>query len=92
MTQRFNDWRVTASESSPPFFLVMGMAIGRGKPNAGQGGRLGRSNMAYWGTNDEEKEHGRKRRRRADRDAVAEGKADGANPDRVTRRRVRRRP
>jgi DNA transformation protein len=52
------------------------MAIGKGKPDAGKGGKLGRSNMAYWGTNDEAKEDGRKRRRRADRDAVHEGLVD----------------
>jgi len=64
------------------------MAIGRGKPEAGKGGKLGRSNMAYWGTNDEEKLAARKRRRRANRDAIAEGAADAAAPDRtITRRR-----
>lgn len=54
------------------------MAIGHGKPDGGKGGKLGRSNMAYWGTNDEAKEEGRKRRRRSDREAVAEGVADAA--------------
>lgn len=67
------------------------MAIGRGKPEAGKGGRLGRSNMAYWGTNDEEKEAARKRRRRAARAAVAEGVADAVAPDRTITRRKRRR-
>jgi DNA transformation protein and related proteins len=55
------------------------MAIGKDKPDAGKGGKLGRSNMAYWGTNDEAKEDGRKRRRRADRDALHEGLADLAD-------------
>jgi hypothetical protein len=67
------------------------MAIGRGKPDAGKGGRLGRSNMAYWGTNDEEKEAARKRRRRADREAVSEGVADVVAPGRTVTRRKRRR-
>ena len=65
------------------------MAIGRGKPDAGKGGRLGRSNMAYWGTNDEAKEEGRKRRRRADREAVTDGVADTVAPDRSATRRRR---
>lgn len=53
------------------------MAIDKsGKPDAGRGGRLGRSNMAYWGTNDEAKEAARKRRRIADREALAEGITD----------------
>jgi hypothetical protein len=63
------------------------MAIGKGKPNAGQGGRLGRSNMAYWGTNAEAKAEARKRRRQAGRNAVAEGVADLNVGDRVIRRR-----
>lgn len=64
------------------------MAVGRGKPDAGKGGKLGRSNMAYWGTNAEEKESARKRRRRADRAAITDGVADASAPDRkVTRRR-----
>ncbi len=42
-----------------------GMAIGKGKSDAGQGGRLGRSNMAYWDTNAETKAEARKRRRKA---------------------------
>jgi hypothetical protein len=67
------------------------MAIGRGKPDAGKGGRLGRSNMAYWGTNDEEKAAARKRRRRADREAVSEGVADVVAPGRIVTRRRRRR-
>ncbi|HEX6323776.1 MAG TPA: hypothetical protein VFZ36_08625 [Vicinamibacterales bacterium] len=67
------------------------MAIGRGKPDAGKGGKLGRSNMAYWGTNDEEKAAARKRRRKADRDAITEGVADASAPARsvVRRRRYR---
>ena len=66
------------------------MAIGRGKADAGKGGRLGRSNMAYWGTNAEAKEEGRKRRRRAAREAVEEGVDDAVAPERTIPRRKRR--
>ena len=66
------------------------MAIGRGKADAGKGGRLGRSNMAYWGTNAEAKEEGRKRRRRAGRESVEEGVADALDPERIITRRKRR--
>jgi len=55
------------------------MAINKGKPDAGKGGKLGRSNMAYWGTNAEEKEDARKRRRQADRAALQEGLRDTAD-------------
>ena len=51
------------------------MGIGRGKPDAGKGGTLGRSNMAYWGTNAEAEEEGRKRRRRDSREGVADAVA-----------------
>ena len=37
------------------------LAIPNIKPEAGKGGRLGRSNMAYYGSNDEAKEAARKR-------------------------------
>ena len=62
-----------------------GLAIGKGKSDAGQGGRLGRSNMAYWGTNAEAKSEARKRRRKAADAAVKEGVADASTPDRPVR-------
>ena len=67
------------------------MALEKIKPEAGRGGKLGRSNMAYWGTNEEAKGAARKARRTADLGAVAEGVADAVAPDRTTGRRRRRR-
>jgi hypothetical protein len=52
------------------------VGIEKVKPNAGSGGKLGHSNMAYWGTNDEAKAGGRKRRRQADHQAVRDGLAE----------------
>ena len=52
------------------------MGIEKIKPNAGQGGKLGRSKMAYGGTNAEAKSAARRRRRLADRDAIAEQVAE----------------
>jgi hypothetical protein len=59
-------------------------------PDAGKGGKLGRSNMAYWGTNDEAKAAGRKARRTADRSAIEEGVADVVAPERTTKRHKKR--
>ena len=66
------------------------MAFDKIKPDAGKGGKLGRSNMAYWGTNDEAKTAGRKARRAADRGAIKEGVADVVAPERTTKRRKNR--
>jgi hypothetical protein len=66
------------------------MAFEKGKPDGGKGGKLGRSNMAYWGTNDEAKVAGRKGRRAADRRAIEEGVADVVAPQRMTKRRKKR--
>ncbi len=57
------------------------------KPNAGSGGKLGRSNMDYWGNNKEQKVAARRQRRLADREALDEGLADVAQPDRKIKRR-----
>jgi hypothetical protein len=65
------------------------MAIQKIKPEAGKGGKLGRSNMAYWGTNDEAKAAARTARRNADRNAIEEGVADVVAPERTTKRRKR---
>lgn len=54
---------------------------------AGQGGKLGHSNMAYWGENDEAKDEARKQRRREipkviNRDVeewIEEDQSDGSN-------------
>jgi hypothetical protein len=66
------------------------MAFQKIKPDAGKGGKLGRSNMAYWGTNDEAKTAGRKARRAADRSSIVEGVADVVAPRRTTKRRKKR--
>jgi len=66
------------------------MSIEKIKPDAGKGGKLGRSNMSYWGTNDEAKTAGRKLRRQAGREAVEEGVADAVAPDRTIKRRQKR--
>ena len=66
------------------------MAFPKMKPDGGKGGKLGRSNMAYWGTNDEAKAGGRKARRAAGRSAIAEGVADVVAPERTTKRRKKR--
>ena len=66
------------------------MAFPKIKPDGGKGGKLGRSNMAYWGTNDEAKAAGRKARRAAGRRAIEEGVADVVAPERSTKRRKRR--
>jgi hypothetical protein len=67
------------------------MSIEKLKPDAGKGGKLGRSNMSYWGSNDEAKAAGRKLRRQAGRQAVEEGLADAVDPDRTVKRRKKRR-
>jgi hypothetical protein len=54
------------------------VAILKGKPDGGQGGKLGHSNMAHWEFTEEIKKYARKRRRRR-RQAkveVAEGLAE----------------
>ena len=66
------------------------MSFQKIKPDAGKGGKLGRSNMAYWGTNDEAKAAGRQARRAADRSAIEEGVADVVAPRRTTKRRKKR--
>jgi hypothetical protein len=63
------------------------MAIDKSAPEAGKGGKLGRSNMAYWGTNDEAKSAARKARRLAGKSAIAEGVADAVAPERTIRPR-----
>jgi hypothetical protein len=60
------------------------MGIEKVKPNAGSGGKLGHSNMAYWGSNDEAKAAGRRRRRQADHKAVQDGLAEADEELRAT--------
>ena len=52
------------------------MGVEKVKPEGGKGGKLGRSNMAYWGTNDEVKVAARTVRRVANKVAVVEGSKD----------------
>ena len=52
------------------------MAISKGKPNAGQGGKLGHSNQDHWVYTEEVKEAARKQRRLQARKEVNEGKAE----------------
>jgi hypothetical protein len=49
------------------------MAVGRGKSDAGQGGRRGHSNMAHWMFSEEHKEFARKARRLEAKQAVRNG-------------------
>lgn len=74
------------------------MSWGKGHKDGGKGGKLGHTNMAYWGSNEEAKEFGRKQRRQDDRAALAEGQLDAEYPDRkepyrriVSRRKLVRR-
>ncbi len=49
------------------------MGIGKGKPDGGQGGKLGHSNQEHWEYTEEVKEAARKRRRlQAKREIVEE--------------------
>jgi hypothetical protein len=49
------------------------MAVGRGKSDAGQGGRRGHSNMSHWMFSEEHKEFGRKARRLDAKQAIRNG-------------------
>jgi len=49
------------------------VAIGKGKPDGGQGGRLGHSNQDHWEYTEEVKEAARKRRRHTSRAEIIEG-------------------
>jgi hypothetical protein len=49
------------------------VAIGKGKPDGGQGGRLGHSNQDHWEYTEEVKEAARKRRRQTARAQIVEG-------------------
>lgn len=67
------------------------MGILKGKPDAGQGGNRGHSNMDHWVFNDEIKDASRKRRRLSAKVAITQGlseyetapdnKSDPANTD-----------
>ena len=48
------------------------MANSKVKTEGGQGGKLGHSNMHYWGTNDEAKDSSRKRRRKNSKRVIEE--------------------
>jgi len=52
------------------------VAILKGKPDGGQGGKLGHSNMAHWEFTEEIKTAARKRRRHQAKVEVAEGLAE----------------
>jgi hypothetical protein len=52
------------------------MGILKGKPDAGQGGKRGHSNMDHWEFNEEIKEAARKRRRIGGKAAITEGLAE----------------
>lgn len=61
--------------------------------DGGKGGKLGHSNMAYWGSNDEAKDAGRRHLRAQGKAAALEGLDDASDPDRIAPyRRVGRRP
>lgn len=49
------------------------MGILKGKPDAGQGGKRGHSNMDHWVFNEEIKEASRKRRRISAKVAITQG-------------------
>jgi hypothetical protein len=68
------------------------MAFDKDVREGGKGGTLGRSNMAYWGTDDEAKAAGRFARRAADRDVVAECLADAREPEHRIRPRAKETP
>ena len=49
------------------------MSISKGKPDAGQGGKLGHSNQDHWEFTEEIKEAAKKRRRLAAKSEIAQG-------------------
>ena len=49
------------------------MGIGKGKPDGGQGGKLGHSNQEHWEYTEEVKEAARKRRRLQAKKEIANG-------------------
>jgi hypothetical protein len=51
------------------------MAIGRGKPDGGQGGKRGHSNMDHWEFTEEIKQASRKRRRLEAKRQTSEARA-----------------
>ncbi|MCU1266011.1 MAG: hypothetical protein JWM21_2329 [Acidobacteria bacterium] len=57
------------------------MAIMKGRPDAGQGGKRGHSNMDHWVYNDEIKEAARKDRRLRAKQDVALGLIESAELD-----------
>ena len=55
------------------------MGILKGKPDAGQGGKRGHSNMDHWEFNEEIKEAARKRRRISAKKEITEGLVENEN-------------
>ncbi len=55
------------------------MGILKGKPDAGQGGKRGHSNMDHWEFNEEIKEAARKRRRISAKTEITEGLVENEN-------------
>lgn len=55
------------------------MAIMKGRPDAGQGGKRGHSNMDHWEFNDEIKDAARKRRRLEAKRQISNGLIESAN-------------
>lgn len=66
------------------------MAILKGRSDAGQGGKLGHSNMDHWETTEEIKAAARKRRRIQARADISEGLADSekVSEDEVNKRQL----
>jgi hypothetical protein len=55
------------------------VAIMKGRPDAGQGGKRGHSNMDHWEFNDEIKEAARKRRRLDAKEQISSGLIESAS-------------
>lgn len=57
------------------------MAIMKGRPDAGQGGKRGHSNMDHWEFNEEIKDAARKRRRLEAKEQISSGLIESTNFD-----------
>ena len=57
------------------------MAIGKGKANAGQGGKLGHSNQDHWLFTEEVKEAARKQRRLDAKVEIKSGLEEATEPE-----------
>src|SRR5438067_4940610 len=60
---RFTDYRATRQHFCKVTSRLKTMSILKGKPDAGQGGKLGHSNQDHWEYTEEIKEAAKKRRR-----------------------------